>query len=619
MSYSEEESGKRAEVKKDEPKDYMKFRAPPKPPVASDGEPEASESKKENNGIETKEEEVAASPVAVPETPADVSNTENTNTESAKEESAPPVAPEPEPEAPQSILLELKGSAFPGESSDSPTSSLRTAWIHDNDVPRIFLAYKTQKSEQTSVRKVVVETLIKEQILASSLPFGTVDTPYTCTLEFSSKDLIANLFKIEIVECTVSSAVKELGLACRYHSGQTSVQLTGTPTKEFSGEIHFGLIRHDVLEESQRASDERKVKVFPICAKPFNINEHPKNLWQDLEVEDWQGYKNEHTVSRGRDVRFLPDQHIEFIAASRRGRSHAHAGKPRDDYFCYEVDEETGWCFAAVADGAGSAKYSRKGSELACETAVKELRTLINADFDKLIRSTKLVTFAKARAEFIQSTGNWDGNARQEFGENTELDSRFHTAVYKAYMAIHEEAEKKGGQIRDYHTTLLCTAFKYFTEKEINGWFFASYWVGDGGAAILRWNGLDRVLVLGEPDGCEFAGQTRFLTMKDEIQPESIRNRVRFSFCDSFGALLLVTDGITDPFFPSEAAVADGHRWLEFYEKKLIECEEEPNGCPSIFIPSQPSHKKSEDLLNWLNFWSKGNHDDRTMLIVKPK
>jgi serine/threonine protein phosphatase PrpC len=55
-----------------------------------------------------------------------------------------------------------------------------------------------------------------------------------------------------------------------------------------------------------------------------------------------------------------------MLAASQRGRSHAHKGDAREDDFFIATGE--GWCIAIVADGAGSAKYSRYGSQLICHT-----------------------------------------------------------------------------------------------------------------------------------------------------------------------------------------------------------------------------------------------------------
>jgi hypothetical protein len=60
---------------------------------------------------------------------------------------------------------------------------------------------------------------------------------------------------------------------------------------------------------------------------------------------------------------------IRIAAASRRGRSHEHAGSFRDDDFYINHCQETGWSVMLVADGAGSAVNSREGSRIAVKTA----------------------------------------------------------------------------------------------------------------------------------------------------------------------------------------------------------------------------------------------------------
>ena len=67
----------------------------------------------------------------------------------------------------------------------------------------------------------------------------------------------------------------------------------------------------------------------------------------------------------------------DIVAASKRGRSHAHEGKARDDDFNIYHNDSNGWYIIAVADGAGSAKYSRKGSAVACETCVEFCKTAL--------------------------------------------------------------------------------------------------------------------------------------------------------------------------------------------------------------------------------------------------
>ena len=473
-----------------------------------------------------------------------------------------------------------------------------------------------------------MRTKFNEQVNSIQLPIGDVGKPYLCQFTFDVPDVSFSAAPV------LSPSLTNNGFSITV-TGNTFV-LTGIPKESVDDTIWFCF-------RNERMGDLR-------CDRPFLINADPRSLWQDLPVQpgDYDGYKNNDNISDGVEfgIEIAPEEkkgfiirssvpaktsQMEIIMASKRGRSHAHAAKPRDDCFYYEIDEKNGWNFVAVADGAGSAKYSRKGSEIACHTVVKKLRELIG-DY---ITSDSVLQFGEYKENFtgrMNDNQTWNPAWQQEFGEITKLDDIFVQAVYDAYMGIYNESQRRKEEkneevaVKDYHTTLLCAAFKYFGPKKNtdskapSGWFIASYWVGDGGAAVLRWNGTCRTLVLGEPDGGEFAGQTRFLTMKDEVTKEAIKRRLRFTFCDFFEALLLVTDGITDPFFPSESAVADEKRWLEFYEQKLkLGCPEEPNGCNVLDDASKSPKEKSESLLKWLDFWSKGNHDDRTVLIVKPK
>ncbi len=52
-----------------------------------------------------------------------------------------------------------------------------------------------------------------------------------------------------------------------------------------------------------------------------------------------------------------------------RGRTHAMKGTCCDDDFTIGYHEKSKFHFIAVADGAGSAEFSRQGSKLAVEAA----------------------------------------------------------------------------------------------------------------------------------------------------------------------------------------------------------------------------------------------------------
>ena len=318
----------------------------------------------------------------------------------------------------------------------------------------------------------------------------------------------------------------------------------------------------------------------------FAINPDPRSLWKDIPTDKNIKFYKEDCIS---DYIKVPENDMgpqkDIVAASKRGRSHAHEGKPRDDEFQLYHNDNNGWYIIAVADGAGSAKYSRKGSEVACKTCIEHCKQL-------LLEPTEL---EKSIIELSKA---------EEGASNRNISTLLYTiiggAAHKAHIAILDTAKANDDEVRDYSTTLLLAICKKFDF----GWFVASFWVGDGAMCIYD---KDRqyIRLLGTPDGGEYAGQTRFLTMKEIFTPESLMARLKYSIEDDFSALILMTDGISDPFFETDLNLNKIEKWNELWENIKEEVD---------LIDDNENSK--HQLLNWLDFWSQGNHDDRTIAIL---
>ena len=317
------------------------------------------------------------------------------------------------------------------------------------------------------------------------------------------------------------------------------------------------------------------------------LNPDPKTLWNNIPTpRDTPYYKEDSQMQyiKVEEKDGMPCKDI--VAASQRGRSHAHEGKPRDDHFKLHYCSDTEWYILAVADGAGSAKYSRYGSQLACETVVDYCKSVLedSQEFEKAIR---------------------------DYSENSEhlRDVRNHVyhilgnAALKAHNAIKKEAEgKEDVKVKDYATTLLLSICKRFDF----GWAVASFWVGDGAMCIYDAE-KHTAEMLGMPDEGEFAGQTRFLTMPEIFtDSNAFYNRCRFKIYPDFTALMLMTDGVSDPKFETDANLQNSDKWDALW-KDLAE-----NGVEL----TDDNEKSKEQLLEWLNFWDRGNHDDRTIAIL---
>ena len=88
--------------------------------------------------------------------------------------------------------------------------------------------------------------------------------------------------------------------------------------------------------------------------------------------------------------------------------------------------DESDWYIIAVADGAGSAKYSRKGSEVACKTVIDHCKDFLldNPDFEASIREYEV------------------DSENQE--KRTNVPRRVIGIIYKGAMKAHEAVKKVG-------------------------------------------------------------------------------------------------------------------------------------------------------------------------------
>jgi serine/threonine protein phosphatase PrpC len=490
----------------------------------------------------------------------------------------------------------------PGEAAkstaDQPKSQLPPLTSYEN-TGRPLIALGIQANATGNSQKIFEEISRIIQQLPPIL--GKFDQKFEFMLDIE----VHNSFKVKE---TISNhfITDKLGLRAdfRIENSRGILTIQGRPKSGYDGQIEFQIT---ILNSSNGGIK----RIF----KDFYIASDPKSLWKDLKVEDYEGYE-----TKNEDSQFLeiPNINKSVIAASCRGRSHAHVGSPRDDNFAFSSDNVSGWNFFAVADGAGSAKYSRKGSEIACNLSTSHLKSLL--DVNNFYDNLDISNLIKWKEYFDNTFLNKKYNENNEFRHKFNFDQFIYATIYAIYTRIHEEAKAKQElilkdkvTIRDYHTTLLFMVIKKFDF----GYLMISYWVGDGAPVIYNLNNSNKVLLLGKPDTGEYAGQTKFLTMKEEINPKTVFGRTYYRFADDFESIILVTDGITDPFFPSEASLASEDIWRNFWTKILQEGDDENPGCPQLFDKNTSCDLKKDSLLKWLNFWSKGNHDDRTILIIK--
>ena len=400
--------------------------------------------------------------------------------------------------------------------------------------------------------------------LPITIPNGTVGKEYC--VSFSIPTDIVVQYWLEGIE--------QIGLSYKVDDGNVCT-INGTPTESGTFDIRIAYKYKGWVDG----------KPIAFRSLTMTINPDPRTLWKDIstptDIEYYQPDRdNIYVKVESKDG--VPQKDI--VAASQRGRSHAHDGKPRDDHYRVEYHQPSGWYIMAVADGAGSAKYSRKGSSIACDTSVEHCRSFFG-DANNVCQFEEYIT-------------TYNDNPDGEY-QKMMTDEIYKLVGNAAFMAY--KADAKGEPLKSYHTTLLFSVCKRFPF----GWFVASYWVGDGAMCIYD-KERQYFRLLGTPDGGEFAGQTRFITMPEMFKDvESVYGRLRFSIEQDFSALMLMTDGVSDPMFETDANLGRIEKWNELYDSITSEVELTDDNTESQF-----------QLLKWLDFWSQGNHDDRTIAIL---
>jgi hypothetical protein len=392
------------------------------------------------------------------------------------------------------------------------------------------------------------------------LPNGMVARDYSADLASLAAPAPGSLGPIELLSEMPAGLTLGAGI------------LSGTP--ELAGEFEIRL-RWQSFAQGTAIPYERGVIV--------TINPDPRSLWKNTPSDPNGEFAKPDTATE-----ILADGPLAVLGASLRGRSHAHVGSFRDDDMAMAWFPASRWYSLTVADGAGSAKFSRQGSKVACDTVKQHLASYFTNEQENPL--TRLVA--------AHALASDDGAAAHAV--RNELYQLFGSAALTARKAVDDQAAGCQATARDFHTTLITALLHPLADGR---WFVAAFSVGDGAAAIVA---VGDTCLLTTPDGGEFAGQTVFLTMREALATgEAIMARIQMAIVPSFDALLLVTDGISDPRFDSETSLADPSAWHALWQE-----------IRGSMAASDSRESAATALLDWMGFHSPGHHDDRTLVLA---
>lgn len=251
-----------------------------------------------------------------------------------------------------------------------------------------------------------------------------------------------------------------------------------------------------------------------------------------------------------------------MIGARVRGKKHKHEGTNCDDFF--EFGQAGQWTVIAVSDGAGSKKFSRVGAKAACTAAVAELTKFLkdiqpNVPDGVDVFNEKTGEYEAVPSELLSSVRDAIHRAVQRAFEATEAAVRERIGKSEYTAILNRELE-----IDDLSATLLLAVHCSVPMASGESSLVVACQVGDGMVGAVHRNG--KVVLLGEADGGAFSGETVFLTSNGKRSPEYLARKT-FSAFGPIQALLVMTDGVADDYFPNDPGL--GVLWSDLLINRI--------------------------------------------------
>lgn len=252
---------------------------------------------------------------------------------------------------------------------------------------------------------------------------------------------------------------------------------------------------------------------------------------------------------------------FSLVGARVRGRKHKHDGTWCDDWF--DAAAAGAWTVVAVADGAGSCRFSRVGARESTQAAVRYLSEQLEARVPPQRARWSPDDFRQddATGAFADADLAW-------------LQGRLYNAMIAAFSAVRAAAKLRADgpeharvlgrppEVADFSATLLLAIHAVVPTDDGPRSLALSCQAGDGMIAAVeaeRWG----LRLMGVPDGGEYGGETCFLTASrwwaDPAAGKAEFHRRTHSFLGRLAALMVMTDGVSDDYFPADPGMLRLH------------------------------------------------------------
>lgn len=419
--------------------------------------------------------------------------------------------------------------------------------------------------------KIKVENAIRTVLVQKSPQLPDLTSPQTVVNPQPNSNITASQSSTaQFLETSVSRSPQDLkkssnnlstdheNLANRVSENSDATEI-GNTTKKTDSQIDETSQNHAVPQHQTAGSEDSPTQEAPSSegtqqqlAQTEAISTPIIPPWQYHPVPDKDTEPEPHTEFDCKSAQSANG--LKLMGARVRGKMHKHQGTNCDDWFEFSTIGQ--WTIIAVSDGAGSKKFSRIGAKVSCKTAVKSLENSLNSYQLK----------EQARKEDLEVNLNQDQNWMY-IGEDFKSVQEY---LYKAFNDAYKEVEKESNRLKNYppynkivgktldikdlSSTLLIAVHTKIKVENSSYDFVLTCQVGDGMLAALSHE--NTLKLLGKPDIGEHGGQTDFLTSKSKLETPKLVQKT-FPFIGNLKALVIMTDGVADDYFPNDPGMLE--------------------------------------------------------------
>jgi len=321
-------------------------------------------------------------------------------------------------------------------------------------------------------------------------------------------------------------------------------------------------IKYKLFHHSEKHHYQYKKMILSVLA-PENQKIY-KNIPSDEDEKYWKPDEIKTLILEGEK---------QIFAASRRGILHADEGEIRSDDFGVFYDKNTKWYIMTLASGAESAKFGRKGAQIAAKSGLSFLANKIRDEYEHI---------SEIIIDFIQHP-----TETEELGEL--LYGLLGGAVLEVWRLIEEEANDSQENSNEYAASLSLLIMK----RTHRGWAIASLGMGENTLLLIQSNEM------------KILHNLNHYEREDILQVEILKNlhkRLKFHLVADFESVLLFSGGVKSHFFKHDFQQETPEKYQEIWA--------------DLFQKTRLGDEKPANSLLYLMDWLEENQTEKDSTVI---